>query len=93
VDISIIGYQKMGDMCSDDAVGNSNDTNDVLEMEYDPKAVNQPIEMPRDDSVEAIIKRYSCRPMPCRSVKQLLVDFQSRECLSALFFITASKEP
>ncbi|KAL7819547.1 longevity assurance proteins LAG1/LAC1 [Trichoderma aethiopicum] len=67
----------MGDICSDDTVEYAKDIKDTPRMEYKHKIVEHPIELPRDDSVEAIMKRYSCRPIPCRSVKQLLVDLQS----------------
>ncbi|KAH0490805.1 hypothetical protein TgHK011_002257 [Trichoderma gracile] len=80
----------MGDICSDDAVEHINNTIDVPDMEHVPKSIDQPSGVPRDDSVEAVIKRYSCRPIPCRSVKQLLVDLQSPIAfnLVALLFLT-----
>ncbi|KAL6867134.1 longevity assurance proteins LAG1/LAC1 [Trichoderma novae-zelandiae] len=67
----------MGDKCSDDGVGYANNPPGMPEMESSLKPTNQPLELPKIDSAEAIVKRYSCRPIPCRSVKQLLVDFQS----------------
>ncbi|TFA98001.1 Sphingosine N-acyltransferase lag1 [Trichoderma ghanense] len=73
-----------------DAVGYGSNNKDTPEMEYNYKAIDHSIGAPKDGSVEAIMKRYSCRPMPCRSVKQLLVDFQSPIAfnLVALLFLT-----
>ncbi|UKZ51142.1 hypothetical protein TrVGV298_004898 [Trichoderma virens] len=83
----------MGDVIDDrmdDQVGYADDPKGIPSMESSSKDTNRPLELPVCDKVNEIVMRYRSRAIPCRSVKQTLVDGQTPVAfnLLALLFLS-----
>ncbi|KAL7930293.1 longevity assurance proteins LAG1/LAC1 [Trichoderma chlorosporum] len=85
-DVDLEPEGQIGDML-DDEVGYANDPRGIQTGEAIPrKTIHQPVR----DNVEEIVKRYRSRAIPCRSVKQTLVDGQSPIACNLLFLLFLS---
>ncbi len=67
------------DDTADDYVGHANDPKGISTIKSTPRDPMSPIELSVCDSVHEVVKRYRSRTIPCRTVKQTLVDSQTRE--------------
>ncbi|PNP59756.1 hypothetical protein THARTR1_00635 [Trichoderma harzianum] len=83
----------MGDKIDDtpdDYVGYANDPKGIPTIKSSPKDIISPIDLPVRDNVHEVVMRYRSRTIPCRTVKQTLVDSQAPVAfnLLALLFLS-----
>ncbi|KAL7904713.1 longevity assurance proteins LAG1/LAC1 [Trichoderma velutinum] len=78
------------DDTTDDYVGYANDPKGIPAIKSNPKDTVYPIELPVRDNVHEVVMRYRSRTIPCRTVKQTLVDSQTPVAfnLLALLFLS-----
>ncbi|KAL7943343.1 longevity assurance proteins LAG1/LAC1 [Trichoderma barbatum] len=74
----------------DDEVGYADDPKGIIAMESSADSTIRPLELPVCDNVDAIVMRYRSRAIPCRSVKQTLVDSQTPVAFNLLALLILS---
>ncbi|KAK4083765.1 uncharacterized protein Triagg1_1427 [Trichoderma aggressivum f. europaeum] len=78
------------DDTADDYVGYANDPKGIPTIRLGPQDPVIPIELPVRDNVHEVVMRYRSRTIPCRTIKQTLVDSQTPVAfnLLALLFLS-----
>ncbi|KAF3075606.1 Sphingosine N-acyltransferase lag1 [Trichoderma lentiforme] len=78
------------DDTADDYVGYANDPKGIPTVKSTLKDPMIPIELPVRDNVHEVVMRYRSRTIPCRTVKQTLVDSQTPVAINLLALLFLS---
>ncbi|KAJ4860605.1 TLC domain-containing protein [Trichoderma breve] len=78
------------DDTADDYVGYANDPKGIPTIKSTLKDPMIPIELPVRDNVHEVVMRYRSRTIPCRTVKQTLVDSQTPVAINLLALLFLS---